>query len=691
MAFLRRKAIRWAPFLATVVVSVLIVGSVDAPEAGASVPLWAVDAADDIKEGCSKLEDIAVEFMGTGTANLAWAAPPALVPAGASLAGTGVGTAAVGGGIAATTGTVGLAVATFVGVGCTTIKVGDWLFPRPEPVEKVPLSDIHVGPRQDCSLTGTSWAGVQPGDQCIVVTVERTTSLTDVYLMPRTASQKLATGVVATSGDWLGERLRDGTVATATGETYVWSAGGTAARTGAQQRLYSSSTGQVVWAFPCATPEVKCGLVDSSWTAQNATTQWFIGADLRRRAAGSANVVATQIPMATADQANGMAYRMRAQIQCKRPLDSDIQYIDESSPVWFGLEGGIENWTSTCPVGYAPIDVDLRRQRARGGMTAPAVWENDGGVTIDWAINPSVRDNPTSLQCWVVGVTSCPIWEPEGAPSAPTRIGGPDGVPQPRTSPTVGTQTIPTLLGDAPWPAEEPETPPTTVPTPTTTPTVTTTTVGTSTTLPDAGTGGTPPSRPPSPTPSPTEPGDSNSWGSCVDDMTEGAWDDVNINPVTWVRALIQYMVSPIICALWWLFVPEDGWFFFLDRFRTIFDESPVLAPFRAFAENLTVDVTACMPVDLPDVGPIVTPSIDVAMCGNPIVMMVWGVAIALGLLAVAKEVLRTMSGLSRFSGGGVGSSSPGPESPSGDESGGGPDIKGSGSWEDYGTGGSFT
>lgn len=523
--------------LATLVVAVSCLAwsfGPGAQRASAAVPLWAVDAADEIKGGCDRLGGVAESMMGAGTGNLAFLAPPALAPATLPLAGTGAGTAAAGTAVTASASTIGLAALTFVGVGCATIKLGDFLFPAQEPVPQIALSDISVAPMRPCSEIPVSYPGAAAGDYCMVVSVARSTALTDVYLMPRQLRQDKATGTVEVLAQWLPERLTTGTAVGVGNCAFAWSS---CNRTAAQMRPYNSATGTATYVFPCFNPELLCGLTD--FTTESISKQRFPGFDLRRAATGSANVVAT-FPMDPGLAERGQPYRMRGVVQCKRPLDGNVITVDESSPPWFGADGGIENWAGVrCPDGYAPIDVDLRRQKATGGMTAPATWANDGGATIDWTINPSVRDNPTSLQCWVVGVTSCPIWIPEGDPEAPTRIGGPDGVPQPRTAPTVGTQTIPQLLDEAPWPAEEPSTPPTTVPTTTPTTVPVTTIPTTPTTIP-----GTPPGGPGSPgTPPESSTGDES---ECLPDGW--GW----LNPIEWV-------LKPVKCALVWAFYDADA------------------------------------------------------------------------------------------------------------------------------------
>lgn len=153
--------------------------------------------------------------------------------------------------------------------------------------------------------------------------------------------------------------------------------------------------------------------------------------------------------------------------------------------------------------------------------------------------------------------------------------------------------------------------------------------------IPPSGPGGSPPA----------PPAGGGRWTTCLDD--QGAeWGGVTMNPVTWVRAILQWVWAPIYCALWWFFVPGDGFGGLWDDFRELWEESDILQPIRGFMAGIGDGAgAACLPVNIGPLGG--NASVDVLQCNNIAIQWVWNVVIGLGFLGVLWQIGNSLSDLS--------------------------------------------
>jgi hypothetical protein len=290
----------------------------------------------------------------------------------------------------------------------------------------------------------------------------------------------------------------------------------------------------------------------------------------------------------------------------------------------FESDDDIEVPGNPCPTGSTVkgFDIDVARPTRTGGVEwankyswdAPSEW-----TTTTWPH----RD------CVVVGA-ECKVERVEVTPELDQCEWG--GVvvlmsyceePQPQVVPRTEILENP-----------EPEDPPA--------PTTTTTVVGAppTTAPPDTSV---PSSEPPPPPAGPG--GGDNQWSTCMESQIGDDWSEVTFNPVTWVRAIIYYVTAPIICALWWLVVPAGGLDSLWDLFLEPLEDSELIASLRVFVDEWEWN-GGCAPVNfgdpLGDVGPSLG-AIDVGMCGNLVIALVWTVLLGLAVLGMAGRLVRTL------------------------------------------------
>lgn len=513
---------------------------------------WGYEVAQTIQDGCLTgrdwVMDMPTSLMGSGS--VAFAPPIANLPAtgaaGATidLVGTGTAGAAAGGGGAAlgsVAGMAGVAAVEFVGVGCFTISLHDWVFGDPDPVPPLVPSGVTIGDPVPCAdLLPVSPPGVQAGDVCITVGYDGVSGLPDEYYAAAVLGNPAPPDLWWNDHGgiqpywFMPSRLADGTVSGVDGLLFqTW---GDYAP--ANARWFGQfQPDEAVLVLPCSSPEVGCGLAQELEGWPNLEP-----AVLFRRVISGFDDSSLVSPLAPSIQAEGRRYRMHARVECLAPGAPTSSVVESSSSVFTQLAGSVDDLVApTCPAGTAPIDVEVRRQWAYGGSINPAVWVNDTGTdpSIDWAMDDDIRTNPTSLQCWVQGVTVCPMYDPDPSnPATPRELGGPGGVPVPKSGPTVGTETVPKIVE-----AALPPTDPRDAPTPTTSPSVTTTTSPPTTLAP--------PVDPPDPcvgawcVGGPQGPPPGGDGAECW--PAGWGW----FNPVEWV-------LRPVKCALLWAFWDQE-------------------------------------------------------------------------------------------------------------------------------------
>ena len=131
-----------------------------------------------------------------------------------------------------------------------------------------------------------------------------------------------------------------------------------------------------------------------------------------------------------------------------------------------------------------------------------------------------------------------------------------------------------------------------------------------------------------------------------MEDLVPDDWLSVTFNPVTWVRALVTWMIAPIICAIWWLIVPADGWGSIWDRIRDVWENHGALAPFRSMA---TINFSSsCLPADFGTLSigaaELEVGELDVGLCENLYIVLIWVVMLGLAVIGVSRSVLMSIA-----------------------------------------------
>lgn len=341
---------------------------------------------------------------------------------------------------------------------------------------------------------------------------------------------------------------------------------------------------------------------------------------------------------------NGLFHFMKYTLTCwdSSAFSSYTTYIDDSA-TFRDTDTQPGDWDpGPCPAGKAPRDYKYERYTIGRNPTTIQTWRSP------------MYDNPASFPevtraCWIVG-NDCDLTPALGDPEGTVRIGGPTGYPiAPEFDPEV--DTAPGRVVDVARAVDEAEPAPTTTAAPATTESPSTssapaTSVGVTTAAPP--TDVPPATTPDGPTPPPATdpPGSSRSWDGCIADQSP-SWDEVTWNPLTWVRAILQWVWAPIFCALWWAFVPPGGAQSLADPFVEMWDDAELLAPVRAFAANVEPSRN-CTPFPWTE-----GVTIDLAQCENDTVQAVWSVVLFLGLVGVCFSIFRNAANL-RSAGGPV-------------------------------------
>lgn len=396
-----------------------------------------------------------------------------------------------------------------------------------------PLLAMDSEPMRPCTEY-EAVPGAQPGDWCVQVEVPE---VPPVNRITAGSGQVTTEGGELTYGNrYLPLRRPDGSLLTGNGNPWL---SGT---------WYPISSGTHVVPFACADPDNLCGVAPMGYVGTGAAQALNSpvpvvdqGDGLARW--GSLIWVAQNSGMAAVAyfdaerQSRGAQRRLAAESSCKRPGDGhETSELNYSATFWDDEEP--PEWPSAgCPVGYAPTSFRLFRQTRSGGSWSPSVWAHPQD-SLNWELPSNVQNNPTTLACFVVGATDCPMVEDPTNP-AQQRVGGPSGLAVPVGAP-MSSEALDEVLRAVDVPAEAPEDLPTfdeiVEPVPQNPGD------GTSPEQSCPGAPGCPSASTPEGPPPPELEGDDGCWPS------GWGW----FNPLEWV-------LHPIKCALVWAFWDQDA------------------------------------------------------------------------------------------------------------------------------------
>lgn len=520
-----RARLHLIPVLLSVLLPVLVLAQSDPAQAQdnyENVPDWAVPVADDIVNGCL---DIPESLLGTGTASVAYAAPPANVGAPLNLTGAGTG---VGGRVVMTGARAGLVGAVAAGAFCGTINLLDWVFPNygPAPLT-TSVTGYSLSPTHSCS----GIPGALSTDRCVTATASAGWFETDQAF---SLVSKMYSATSSSTGAALRLRQPNGTL--------TFSVAG-------------NGTGQQTLTIACPTNDLegRCA-PHAHFDPDGYATYCTNPAGNNMLWCGWAiswgpNPPQEVIPPDVAEQhAAGWPTRLKQTLRCITGGGTEQERITYSPTTMSGQ--GENPWPgrSKCSTGEIPVRILVERQAwsCNGTSTWTCSWQEYGSDLVDWTMPTNVKNNGPARQCWMVGVTFCPEFDPDPENDEGTKyVGGAGGLPVPKQGPGTKTTTIPGILDDVPWPEDNPA--PTTVPSsvpatsavPTSSPTATTVPTPTTTT-PDECVGSHCVGGPSGPLPPETEGAEClpNGWG----------W----FNPIEWV-------LKPVKCALMWAFWDQES------------------------------------------------------------------------------------------------------------------------------------
>ena len=312
-----------------------------------------------------------------------------------------------------------------------------------------------------------------------------------------------------------------------------------------------------------------------------------------------------------------------------------------------------------CPAGWlkltynlewAEIPMSARRSCGAAGLAAcvdlGGIATLPGNPLVSWVIPTYVQTNPVLRQCYVEGFTNCEATSADGVTTVinnvtnqTTNVIGPAG----QGTVTEVLQPIRDAIEAAgPTPTTVPVTTPTTVPvtTPTTVPVTTPTTVPPPTTIPPS-TPGAPPA-PPVP-----EGGGGAGWGTCMEDQTADAAIDNNWSFGSVASYIVKWAVAPIICAVYWIVVPPDGWSAEWAMLSDSVGELPAFQAFFGAVGSIAFEDLGCQPLDFrPQVGNLRfgDGAIDFALCDSYPLQLVWFFFIGLGVLGVLYSGVKSIT-----------------------------------------------
>ncbi len=589
MRVLRRYGYRVvaAWFVVALVASVGLDLGVGVKPAGADAEWY-----DSIVDGCKAIPAAA---LGTATGTVAFVGGPSVSGVGGTAAGAGAGvgggvastgTAMAAGGVTLSASTVAASAVVAVGGFCGTTIGLDWLFNEENTLAEAPewVDPDGVVTLADLSPRSCSAFGITPltgTNACMLVfQPEMTFNGSAVSAWPYTVSDGSVSLNVSAPSD---PTPRSPVLAPPNGDGFVpygRPAGSWTYVSPVNYPTFPALTGTprksaartFVQQIPCAIGTVlDCGLsVDAFWyVVQSSSSTCWTGKcqDMN------------WFPWSPWVRARGYPRRLTSTVECWGGLgDWSVRSKTETSQVYFDYEQAPADFeVPKCKAGEIPKSMVVKR-------IVPSHPENPGDTVLSWthpnAAAPAAAPAAT-MQCWVVGVTSCPIYE---VGDGSVRVGGPTGTLV-TTTPGVTSRT---LVADGlasapsptenpwPWPSEAPDPDPDPAPT-TTAPTTTTTTSE------DGCEAGAPGCPNPSP---PSEPdGPDGSGGECW--PSGWGW----FNPAEWV-------LRPIKCALVWAFWDQES----ADEIAALGDEHGWTALITESSVTTSTAAGPCVDMDYADI-----------------------------------------------------------------------------------------
>lgn len=306
-----------------------------------------------------------------------------------------------------------------------------------------------------------------------------------------------------------------------------------------------------------------------------------------------------------------------------------------------------------CPDGWLKLTYNLEKEqvsRTYRGASQPLCnvdCQPRGTGDIEslktWVIPPYVSQNPTLRQCYLDGWTNCEATTTNGVTTVNNNTTQQTTVIV-LANPTVKVDDSLRAIDNAidsvgPTPTTVPVTSPTTVPvtSPTTVPvtTIPTTTIPVDT-----------PTSPPPPPPVDVVTGGAG-WGTCMEDQTSGASLDNGWSFAAVASYIVKWAVAPIICAVYWIVVPPDGWAAEWAMLSDSVGELPAFQAFFGAVGSISFEDLGCQPLDFrPQVGNLRfgDASIDFALCDSYPLRLVWFFFIGLGVLGVLYSAVKSVT-----------------------------------------------
>lgn len=539
-----------------ITLAVVVVALVGAVAVASPQEAEADELVDSITSGC---KSIPATVAGTATGALAFITPIAPGSGGAALtaggaAAGGAGTAAAGGAVAASGG-VALSAATVAAVGavaagafCSTFLLKDWLFGE-QSLTLPPDFDTGLdhGQPTTCANFGLDF----PGYLCSAV---------EIGTYPRSAAPAVPSTYdrfalqpwtdltnpdqlcsASSSTDCMDDTLDDRWFPVPAGINFT-------SILGPPQQVLTAgqNNGRVQAIFRW--------LCDESRLATDACLSR--GARViplyRNSAVTGAGMYRNPPVILNADLfLYGYHRVLRSTITCWTSTSSNT-YVTRTatSDTYRDVESPPDFTAPSCNDGEVPRSSELKR-------TLPHTTAGD--TLLDWK-HPAYYSGITSLpaptrQCWVVGVTTCPIYDNGDGTSS---VGGAGGTVVAGSPASVQTTTDLLAAGLLTAPREDPNASTTTTAAPTTTAATSTTTTSTTTPATTIVPG---PSEPPGR--DPIDPNDDEGLG-CI----PSGWNV--FNPFAWVY-------QPVRCVLIWAFVPDTS---LADRWDELREDAEAKPPF---------------------------------------------------------------------------------------------------------------
>jgi hypothetical protein len=132
-----------------------------------------------------------------------------------------------------------------------------------------------------------------------------------------------------------------------------------------------------------------------------------------------------------------------------------------------------------------------------------------------------------------------------------------------------------------------------------------------------------------------------------MEDQTAGAAIDNNWSFGSVASYIVKWAVAPIICAVYWIVVPPDGWEAEWAMLSESVGELPAFQAFFGAVGSIAFEDLGCQPLDFrPQVGNLRfgDASIDFALCDSYPLRLVWFFFIGLGVLGVLYSAVKSVT-----------------------------------------------